>query len=101
MSFFEFLPAAEWRDHVAAYWVRKTEVDAGIAGRRVYANGCADVICNAGDNMVYFYPLGGEVVIPLSPGQLYLAGTMTAYGVIKSEPGCLLTGIRFWPGGWI
>jgi len=100
MSFFEFLPAAGWRDHIAAYWVRKTEVDACIAGRRVYANGCADVICNAGDSIVYFHPLGGEMVIPLYPGRLYLAGTMTAYGVIKSEPGSLLTGIRFWPGGF-
>ncbi|AYL99125.1 hypothetical protein [Mucilaginibacter celer] len=25
---------------------------------------------------------------------------MTAYGVLKSKPGCTLTGIRFWPGGF-
>jgi AraC-like DNA-binding protein len=43
---------------------------------------------------------GQQQEIPLNPGQLYLGGTMTAYGVLKSEADCLLTGIRFWPGGF-
>ncbi len=100
MSVAEFLPNAGWREHIAAYWVR-TEPDTGPSGRRVYADGCADLICNAGDSTAYFYPMaGGQEVIPIYPGRLYLGGTMTAYGVLKSDTGCLLTGIRFWPGGF-
>ncbi|MVM31366.1 helix-turn-helix domain-containing protein [Spirosoma sp. HMF4905] len=101
MSIVEFLPGADWREHIAAYWVRKTEPDTGPSGRRVYADGCADLICNAGENTAYFYPMARRhKVIPLYPGRLYLGGTMTAYGVLRSDAGCLLTGIRFWPGGF-
>ncbi|MES1250125.1 MAG: helix-turn-helix transcriptional regulator, partial [Chitinophaga rupis] len=32
--------------------------------------------------------------------ELYLGGTMTAYGVVKSVAGGILTGIRFRPGGF-
>ncbi|KAA2242754.1 AraC family transcriptional regulator [Chitinophaga agrisoli] len=101
MSVTEFLPAPHWREHIAAYWVRKTAPDPGPSGRRVYANGCADLICNAGKNTAWFYPMARpQQAIPLYPGQLYLGGTMTAYGVVKSDADCLLTGIRFWPGGF-
>jgi AraC-like DNA-binding protein len=41
-----------------------------------------------------------EEMIPLHPGRLYLGGTMTAYGVVHSEPGAILSGIRFKPGGF-
>ena len=99
MSLLEFLPGPGWREHIAAYWVRTTS--AGPAGRRVYADGCADLICNAGDSTVYFHPMARrETVIPLYPGRLYLGGTMTEYGVVRSEAECLFTGIRFWPGGF-
>jgi AraC-like DNA-binding protein len=101
MSFAEFLPKADWREHIAAYWVRKTEPDTGPSGRRVYADGCVDLICNAGESVAYFYPMArGQQAIALHPGRLYLGGTMTAYGVLKSDVECLLTGIRFWPGGF-
>ncbi|WP_118975886.1 helix-turn-helix transcriptional regulator [Taibaiella koreensis] len=101
MSVVEVLPGAHWRAHIAAYWVRQTEPDTGPSGRRVYADGCADLICNAGDSIAYFHPMAqGQHAIPLYPGQLYLGGTMTAYGVLGSEACCLLTGIRFWPGGF-
>jgi AraC-like DNA-binding protein len=99
MNGMEFLPAAPWREHIAAYWVRGTA--AGPVGRRVYADGCADLICNAGTGTAYYNPMARqEVVIPLYPGVLYLGGTMTAYGVVRSESGCLFTGIRFRPGGF-
>jgi len=101
MSFAAFLPGVDMREHIAAYWVRKTEPGTSPDGRRVYADGCADLIYNAGESTAYYYPSAREQhVIPLYPGRLYLGGTMTAYGVIKSDAGCLLTGIRFWPGGF-
>ncbi|WP_460954044.1 helix-turn-helix domain-containing protein [Spirosoma litoris] len=101
MSFNELIPSVDWRQHIAAYWVRRTEPGTGPSGRRVYADGCADLICNAGETTAYFYPMAhGQPGIPLYPGRLYLGGTMTAYGVLRSDPGCLLTGIRFWPGGF-
>ena len=99
MSLKEFLPAAGWHEHIAAYWVRTTSV--GPAGRRVYADGCADLICNASDSTAYFHPMARqEAVIPLYPGRLYLGGTMTAYGVVRSDAECVFTGIRFLPGGF-
>jgi len=101
MSFIEYLPAEGWRPHIAAYWVRKTEPETGSAGRRVYADGCADLICNAGTSTAYYHPMAlQDVVIPLEPGVLYLGGTMTAYGVVRSDSGVLFTGIRFRPGGY-
>lgn len=99
MSLLEFLPAAPWREHIAAYWVQTTP--ATPAGRRVYADGCADLICNVGDNTAYFHPMAQQdTAVPLYPGRLYLGGTMTAYGVVRSEAEGLFTGIRFWPGGF-
>ncbi|HEV2480245.1 MAG TPA: helix-turn-helix transcriptional regulator [Puia sp.] len=101
MSIVEYQPAAAWQAHIAAYWVRRMPAETGSAGRRVYADGCADVICNAGNSTAYYHPMARpDVVIPLQPGVLYLGGTMTAYGVVRSEPGVLFTGIRFRPGGF-
>ena len=95
------MPAPGLQDHIAAYWVRRTGRDAQRSGRRVYADGCADLIYNGGDSPAWFNPMARpEEMIPLYPGQLYLGGTMTAYGIVRSEPGCLLTGIRFRPGGF-
>jgi len=48
MPFTEFLPPAEWRAHIAAFWLRQSAPDANPVGRRVYADGCADLIYNAG-----------------------------------------------------
>lgn len=99
MSFLEYTPAKSLRDYIVAYWVRQT--DQGPSGRRVYADGCADLIFNAGDSPAYFSPMvRPEPEIALHPSRLYLGGTMTAYGVVRSEKGCLLTGIRFRPGGF-
>jgi AraC-like DNA-binding protein len=101
MSFVEHLPAARWRESIVAYWVRRTGAQNETAGRRVYADGCADLIYNAGNSTALFYPKALPTEpIPLHPGRLYLGGTMTAYALVSSEPGCLLTGIRFRPGGF-
>lgn len=99
MSFVEYSPASARREHIAAYWVRRTE--AGPAGRRVYADGCADIFCNVGTSTAHYHPMARQhVVVALEPGVLYLGGTMTAYGIVRGEPGCLFIGIRFRPGGF-
>jgi len=101
MSYTEHIPAKELQDHIAAYWIRKTSPTARPSGRRVYADGCADLIFNAGNSTAFFNPKArAEEMIPVYPGRLYLGGTMTAYGVVHSEPGCILIGIRFRPGGF-
>ncbi|SDG59982.1 AraC-type DNA-binding protein [Dyadobacter soli] len=103
MSFVEYQPAPDLQDHIAAYWVANTAPNTAgaVSGRRVYADGCTDLICNAGQSTAYFYPMAGQGKrIALMPGQLYLGGTMTSYGVLTSEEGCVLTGIRFLPGGF-
>jgi AraC-like DNA-binding protein len=101
MSYTEHIPAQGLQDHIAAYWIRKTSPTAQPSSRRVYADGCADLILNAGNNTAFFNPMvRAEEMIPLYPGRLYLGGTMTAYGVVHSEPGCTLIGIRFRPGGF-
>lgn len=99
MGLSEFLPDAGWQKYIAFFWTLKIEADINPAGMRIYADGCSDIICNAGETIVYFYPLEGtHQAIPLFPGHLYLGGTMTAYGILQGDPGCTLTGIRFWPG---
>jgi len=101
MAFLEFKPASPLADYIDAYWVRKTTADAASPGRRVYADGCADIIVNTGSATTWFHPMAiAGQAIPLQPGQMYLGGTMTAYGVVTAPDGCILTGIRFRPGGF-
>jgi len=101
MGLSEFSPDVNWQKHIAFFWTLKTQANIDPSGMRIYADGCSDIICNAGETTAYFYPLEGtHQAIPLYPGHLYLGGTMTAYGILKGEPGCTLTGIRFWPGGF-
>lgn len=100
MPFVEYEPSGGLKPFVDAYWVRGMGRRPKAAARRVYADGCADVIANVGPSMAYFNPMARpEWTIPLQPGRLYLGGTMTAYGLVHTEPGALLTGIRFRPGG--
>jgi len=101
MSYLEFKPAAPLADYIDAYWIRKTTANAASSGRRVYADGCADIIVNTGSATAWFHPMAiAGQAIPLQPGQMYLGGTMTAYGVVTAPTGCILTGIRFKPGGF-
>jgi AraC-like DNA-binding protein len=101
MSYLEFKPSSPLADYIDAYWVRKTTADAASSGRRVYADGCADIIVNTGSAKALFHPMAvAGRAIPLQPGQMYLGGTMTAYGVVTAPAGCILTGIRFRPGGF-
>ncbi|AYL99124.1 DUF6597 domain-containing transcriptional factor [Mucilaginibacter celer] len=75
MGISEFLPDTNRQKHIAFYWVLQTEAAVDPSGMRIYADGCSDIICNAGDTIAYFYPLEGtHQAIPLYPGQLYWAG---------------------------
>ena len=101
MPFTEYIPSGGLKDYIAAYWVRKTDRREKTSGRRVYADGCSDIIVNTGDSIAWFNPMAhADLIIPLHPGFMYLGGTMTAYGVMNSMAGCTLTGIRFRPGGF-
>ncbi|MBN9382148.1 MAG: helix-turn-helix transcriptional regulator [Chitinophagaceae bacterium] len=101
MSYIEYLPAKDLQDHLDAYWIRKTPPGQNPTGRRVYADGCADLILNTGTSTAWFNPMAraGDI-IPFDPGHMYLGGTMTEYGVVTASAGCILTGIRFRPGGF-
>jgi AraC-like DNA-binding protein len=101
MPFTEYIPSNGLTDYINAWWIRKTDHSAKTSGRRVYADGCADIIANTGDSVALFNPLARlDQSLPLHPGHMYLGGTMTAYGVVSTRPGCILTGIRFRPGGF-
>lgn len=101
MFYTEYKPVATLEGEIDAYWILDAPVADRPSGRRIYADGCSDIICNAGQGNARFYPLEGKSnEIVLEPGQLYMGGTMTAYGVLITDPGCLLTGIRFRPGGF-
>lgn len=101
MSYTKYSPAAPLLDYIDAYWVRKTPPGQSSTGRRVYADGCADIILNTGTSTAWFNPMArADDMIPFEPGHMYLGGTMTEYGVVTASPGCILTGIRFRPGGF-
>jgi len=101
MSYKEYPPAKELLDYIDAYWIRKNVPGPGITGRRVYADGCADIIVNTGSSTAWFNPMArAGNTIPLHPGKMYLGGTMTEYGVVTASADCILTGIRFRPGGF-
>jgi AraC-like DNA-binding protein len=98
MSFTEYIPAAPLRDYIDAYWVRVTPAITAAhvqVSRRIYADGCSDIFTNTSTYMAYF-----NATVSLSPGHLYLGGTMTAFGVVSSIPGSIFTGVRFRPGGF-
>lgn len=101
MAIYIYKPAVGLKDYIVAWWINKTEQQENIFGRRVYADGCTDIILNTGNSTAYFNTMAhaGQPV-PLYPGYMYLGGTMTAYGVMSSVEGCSLTGIRFRPGGF-
>lgn len=93
----EYTPAKDLRPFIEAYWIRQSRSQ--TTARRVYADGCADLILNWGDATAFFTPRAEEGdSIPLPPGTLYLGGTMSAYGIIRGGP-CIVTGVRFRPGG--
>lgn len=100
MSYKAYPPAKDLLDLIDAYWVRKIQPGQS-SGRRVYADGCADIIVNTGSSTAWFNPMArvGDN-IPLHPGCMYLGGTMTEYGVVTAAAGGILTGIRFRPGGF-
>lgn len=101
MPYIQYKPTDDLGDHIDAYWVRKTTSGQGSSGRRVYADGCADIVVNTGSSTAWFNPMArADDIIPLHPGCMYLGGTMTEYGVVTAAAGCILTGIRFRPGGF-
>lgn len=98
MAYTEYKPSDGLKGQIEAYWVRQNRPK--DSARRVYADGCADIIVNAGPATAYFTPQAdASGIIPLHTGRVYLGGTMTAYGIIRSGPGSILVGIRFRPGG--
>ena len=97
MSFTEYTPTATLQPFIETYWVRR--IGSQTTARRVYADGTADLMLNTGTATVFFTPKAdAAAAIPLAPGTLYLGGTMSAYGVVRGGP-CMVTGIRFRPGG--
>ncbi|HEY4111253.1 helix-turn-helix transcriptional regulator [Puia sp.] len=99
MSFTEYRPAEELADHIDAYWVRQLDSADGHR-RRVYADGCADVLVNTGNSTAYYNPLARlDVPLAFEPGQMYLAGTMTAYGIVSTGAAASFAGVRFKAGG--
>jgi AraC-like DNA-binding protein len=101
MAFHEYRPAAALADYIDAYWVRETAAGAGVSRRRVYADGCTDIILNIGVSVAFYNPLARvDEPLLIQPGRMYLAGTMSAYGVMSSEGESVFAGIRFKPGGF-
>ncbi|TDX00325.1 helix-turn-helix transcriptional regulator [Dinghuibacter silviterrae] len=98
MSYAEYPPSEPLKPFVDAYWLRLSTGRPGT--RRVYADGCADLMVNLGASMAYFAPKANtDKAIALQPGRLFLGGTMTEYGLLQTAPDTVLTGIRFKPGG--
>ena len=93
----EYTPTKALKSFIEAYWIRGNRSQTTV--RRVYADGCADLMLNTGEATAFFAPRAdaGESV-PLRPGVLYLGGTMSAYGVVRGGP-YHVVGVRFRPGG--
>jgi AraC-like DNA-binding protein len=101
MPYQQYKPSEALSNYIESYWIRKTPPGPGQPGRRVYADGCSDIIVNTGSTTAWYYPMAhaGDI-IPMLPGHMYLGGTMTVYGVVTAPEGCILTGIRFLAGGF-
>ncbi len=76
------------------YWVLETDSLYQPSNQRIFPNACTDVFINLGSAVPNMNS------VPLIPGIIYLAGTITSSIIIDSIPNSLFIGIRFKPGGF-
>lgn len=93
-SYQEIKPAAALADCIDAYWTVQTGLVLQPGSRRIYPDGCIDIIINTGSLA------SGSGTGLLLPGRQYLAGTMTVVKEVVRMPHNHVTGIRFRPGGF-
>jgi AraC-like DNA-binding protein len=93
MSYREFLPHPQLRDHIDAYWTVITADTAAPAMDRILPDGCVDIILNLGTSV----PVTTHQCT-LEPGAAYFVGAMTRFSLTMRRPGARLLGIRFKPG---
>jgi AraC-like DNA-binding protein len=91
----EYKPTEQLRDYIDAYYTVQRDPGCKPSSRRIYADGCTDLVANIGTTVPFI-----DQRVPLMPGHLYLGGTMTCSTEITTLPGTVFVGIRFKPGGF-
>lgn len=93
MSYREYHPHPQLRDHIDAYWTVQTDETAMPLPDRILPDGCVDIILNLGTAV----PVTSHH-LRLEPGTVYLVGAMTRFSVTLPRQRAHLLGIRFKPG---
>ncbi|MGZ3833981.1 MAG: AraC family transcriptional regulator [Mucilaginibacter sp.] len=95
MKYAEYHPKDPLKKFIDAYYVLETDALYKPVARRVFADGCTEIFINIGTSTPHV-----NLFTPLSPGNIYLGGTMTIANIVSSVPNSTFVGIRFKPAGF-
>src|ERR1700682_5237140 len=91
----EYIPADPLKKYIDAYWVLETDSRYRRVSRRFFVDGTIEILVNMGSSTPYV-----NGITPLSPGNIYIGGTITRPNEVSSVPNSNFVGIRFKPGGF-
>lgn len=95
MRYEEHPPSDNLGTYIDAYWILETNSFFKPTSRRIFADGCMEIIINVG----YSKPLINYYQ-ELMPQMMYVGGTMSSYSIFSSLPDTSFLGIRFKPAGF-
>jgi len=94
MKYKEYQPGDHLKKYIDAYWLLETDSIYRPVSRRFFVDCTTEILINMGTSTPYV-----NSVIPLSPGNVYIGGTITRPNEVFSVPNSCFVGIRFKPGG--
>lgn len=95
MRYEEHPPSDNLRNYIDAYWRLETDSLFKPKSRRIFADGCMEIIINIGCSK----PLINHHQ-ELMPQKMYVGGTMLSHSIFSSFPETSFLGIRFKPASF-
>jgi AraC-like DNA-binding protein len=93
MNYTSFLPGAPLREFIEKYYLIQSGFLPQPGERRMFADGCMDMIINIGEGTPR---LNGT---PLVRGKPYISGFMSSFVTLSHDSGFSFFGVQFKPGG--
>lgn len=96
----EYKPDKALVKYIDAYWTISTDALHTPGLKRIYPDGCSELVVNLSKNTLYLNEAGALKPGALKPGVIYLGGTQRGLVTFTSMPDSKFYGIRFKPGGF-
>lgn len=93
MKYSIFLPEKRLQKYIDKYYLIEIECPSPLQEKRIFAEGCIDLVVNVGDGC----PFAENT--RLEPGEVYLYGVMSSFTSFKNLSKNSFLGIKFKPGG--